>query len=161
MHDDVVRTLAATPDIVADILETLPEGAWTTKLIEDEWSLADVIGHLRAADSIWTPRILFALVHDGITLPDVDERALQDVQRAAEMDTGDQVTLYAFTRAELCGVLGALTEDAWSHAFTHEVRGAMTVIDACTLVARHEAEHLEQLRLVADALRESFEPPTQ
>src|SRR5687768_15351612 len=106
MHEALVGDLAAAPDVVIDLVESLPPGAWTES-VDDGWSLAEIVGHLRAADAIWTSRILFAVVHDGIAMPDVDERALQDVLHASGLLLGDQLTSYAFGRAELCGVLAA------------------------------------------------------
>lgn len=158
MHEPLVTELAAAPNVVADLVESLPVGLLTQSPTGEGWTITDVIGHMRAADAIWTPRILVALVHDGAPMPDVDERVLQTVMHASGLLLGDQLTSYAFGRAELCGVLDALTEDEWSHTFTHAERGHVTVIDACTVVARHEAEHLEQMRTIAAGLRASFEP---
>ena len=67
---------------------------------------------------------------------------------------GDQVKAFASGRTELCGILRAVTEPAWSHVVKHAERGAMTVIDACAALAEHEAEHLGQARLVADVERQ-------
>jgi uncharacterized damage-inducible protein DinB len=157
MHEPIIDSLAAAPGVFADLLARLPADALFDRPASEEWSIAEILGHVRAADAIWTPRILFGLVHDGVTMPDVDERALQDVLHASGLVIGDQVTAFAFGRAELCGILRALTEDEWSHVVEHAERGAMTIIDACTAMANHEAEHLGQARAVADAVTASFE----
>ncbi|HEX4906154.1 MAG TPA: DinB family protein [Acidimicrobiales bacterium] len=142
MHDDVLASLAG----VADALVALPGDAFERRPAPDEWSVAQVIGHLRAADAIWRPRILFALVHDGLPLPDVDERLLQTVLDDGGLDVAAQVLAYAFGRAELCGVLAAADGDAWSRTFVHSTFGAISVLDACQMVIGHEAEHLAQIR---------------
>ena len=142
MHDDVVDALAAMPAA----LSALPADLGDRRPSEDEWSVAEIIGHVRAADAIWRPRILFALVHDGLALPDVDERALQRVLGGGGLDLSAQVVAYAFGRAELCGVLASIDDDGWSRTFVHSTFGAITVLDACEMVIGHEAEHLAQLR---------------
>jgi hypothetical protein len=160
MHEPIIDSLAAAPDVFIELLERLPPDALFERPSLDDWSIAEILGHVRAADAIWTPRLLFALVHDGVTMPGVDERGLQDVLGASGLVIGDQVTAFAFGRAELCGILAALTEDEWSHVVEHAERGAMTIIDACAAMAKHEAEHLGQARAVADAVTTSFEPGT-
>lgn len=161
MHEDLTDALAAAPNIVADLIETITHHTATVRPNEDEWAVEEILGHIRAADLIWSQRILLALVHDGVAVPDVDERRLQEVQVAGGLLVGDQVTAWAFARAELVGVLRALTEDEWSHTCVHANRGEMTVIDCATAMARHEAEHLAQIRDTATLLLGSFEPPSQ
>lgn len=158
MHDAVVDELAANVDVIVAVVERLPRDALHEPPSADEWAIAEIIGHIRAADAIWTPRIMFALVHDGVTMPDVDERALQHVLDAADLDIGDQATSLLFARTELVGVVRALTEPEWSHTCRHGDRGEMAVIDLVMGLAGHEREHLAQLRAMADGLGESFTP---
>jgi hypothetical protein len=161
VHEDLTDALAKAPNVVADLIESITHDTAITRPADDDWAVEEIIGHLRAADMIWTQRILFALVHDGVLVPDVDERRLQEIQFAGGLIVGDQVTAWAFARAELVGVLRALTEDEWSHTCRHAVRGEMTVIDCASVIAKHEAEHLTQLRDTAARLLDTFQPKAQ
>jgi hypothetical protein len=158
MHEAIVEELAANAQEIADIVDRHSASALHARPGEDEWSIAEIIGHIRAADAIWTPRILFALVHDGITMPNVDERALQGVLDASGFNLLDQATLLAFGRGQLVGILRALTEDEWSHTCRHTTKGEMAVIDLVDGLLRHERDHLAQLRAVVAGLAESFAP---
>lgn len=158
MHDELIDDLADAAEVIADLVDSLPVDTRRRRPADDEWSVAEIVGHLRAADAIWSPRILNAIVHDGVHMPDVDERAMQAVLDAGGLGLADQVTAYAFARAELVGILRALTDDEWSHVCVHATRADMAVVDLASTLARHEAEHLEQLQRTAASLRESFEP---
>jgi uncharacterized damage-inducible protein DinB len=142
MHDDVIDALAAAPAA----LTALPADAWDRRPSPDEWSVGEVVGHLRAADAIWRPRILLTLVHDNVAWPDIDERALQSVLETGGLDVSAQVFSFAFGRAELCGALAKLDADGWSRTFVHSTFGDLTVLAACQLVIGHEADHLAQIR---------------
>lgn len=157
MHERLVDELAANAAYIADIVDRVPDDA-LRRSVGDEWSVARVIGHVRAADSIWRPRILVALVHDGATMPDVDERALQAVLDGAGLTLHDQAHAFLFDRTELVWLLRSLPDGAWSRSFLHASKGEMAVIDAVDVVARHEREHLATIHAIAQGLTESFEP---
>ena len=146
MLDDVIDALAAAPSA----LSALPPEAWERRPSPDEWSVAEVFGHLRAADAIWRPRILLTLVRDGAAWPDIDERALQTLLDVGGLDISAKVLAYAFGRAELCAALATLDADGWSRTFVHSKLGDLTVLAACEMVIGHEAEHMAQ---ILDALQ--------
>ena len=142
MHDDLIDALAAAPAA----LSSLPPEAWDRRPSPDEWSVAEVFGHLRAADAIWRPRILLTLVEDGAAWPDIDERALQTIlDGTGGLDLSAKVLAYAFGRAELCGALASLDADGWERTLVHATFGAITVYAACEMVIGHEAEHVAQI----------------
>lgn len=142
MHDLLDR-LAAGPAVIAEVVGRVDDP--TARPSPGEWSVVEIIGHIRAADAIWTPRILVALVHDGAPMPGVDERALQTLLDGAELGLDAEVALLAARRAQLVGVLRSVDDAAWQQTCVHTVHGSMTVIELCTAFADHESEHLAQL----------------
>lgn len=153
MHDDVYDGLSAADPVLAEILDTMPEESWTRAPAPGEWSIAEVIGHILAADSIWRPRILLTLVHEGVAWPDIDERALQEVLDAGSIDLRSRVWAHALARAELCYVLASLDADQWKRTFRHSKLGDLSVLAAAQMVIDHEAEHLAQLRQLRAAVQ--------
>ena len=158
MHDAAVDELVANAHLIADVVDAHPHDALHQRPAPDEWSIAEIIGHVRASDAIWTPRILVTVVHDGVTMPDVDERALQDVLHAGGLTLTDQATLFVFGRTELVGILRSLTESEWSNTCRHTTKGQMAVIDLVDVMLRHEREHATEIRAAAARLGESFAP---
>ena len=149
MHDDLIDALGHAPALMVDLTDTMSADAMRSSPAVGEWSVADIIGHIRAADAIWRTRVLLALVHDGISAPDVDERALQSVLESSGLGLAIQVTSFALGRSELVGILRALSDDEWTRTCRHATAGAMSVFDACAALEAHELEHLEQLRRAA------------
>jgi hypothetical protein len=149
MHEATLDALAIGPTVVVELLESLTPTQWDAHPVPGEWSLAEIVGHIRAADAIWTPRLYAALVHDGVTMPAIDERSLQDRMQAGGLPLPDQVRAFTLTRTELCGALRAAQDHLWSHVLWHPDQGPMTLADAATNLADHERDHLVQLRAAA------------
>jgi hypothetical protein len=149
MHDDVIDALASTPAVIIDLVESLDTDVAHRRADADDWSTAEIVGHIRAAATIWHTRLLLALVDDGVAVPDVDERALQELQASGGLELGAQVTAFALARTELTGILRSLSDAEWSRSCLHQTGGRMTIVAMCSTLESHEREHLEQLRSAA------------
>jgi hypothetical protein len=156
-RDDLLDELTVNANHLGDVVDGVADGALNGRPSDNEWSVAEIIGHVRAADAIWSQRILVALVHDGAPMPDVDERALQDLFAASGLTLTDQVSSFIFGRAELVGVLRTIDDRDWSRTVRHEARGEMAVIDCVDMLLRHEREHMEQIDAVVGELTTSFD----
>lgn len=150
--DDIVRALAATParlrDVVAragDSLDARPR--------DGAWSILDVIRHVRVSDAIVANRAYYILVRDDPPLPAFDDRRWAALLAGVDLPLRARLTEFGVRRAELAGVLRALTPDQWERAGQHEVRGRLTLRQICTGIVEHEAEHLAQLHEIVAALR--------
>jgi hypothetical protein len=145
MHDHLIDALRRAPALVAGAVASVPSGAAAART-GDEWSVAEIVGHIRAADTIWRTRAVLALVHDGVTMPDVDERALQAVQEASGLTLDDQVRVFTVQRHEIVGILSSLSEHDWARTCVHSTAGLLTMVDVCRAWEEHEREHLVQLQ---------------
>jgi hypothetical protein len=157
VHDDLLDELAANANYIGDVVDGVAEGALELRPSPDEWSVAEIIGHVRASDAIWTQRILVALVNDGARMPDVDERGLQDLLGNAGLTLIDQTSSLIFGRAELVGALRTIDDRDWSRIVRHANRGEMAVIDCVDVMLRHEREHVEHIRALVGDLTTSFD----
>jgi hypothetical protein len=156
-RDDLLDELALNADHLGDVVDGVPDGALEVRPSANEWSVAEIIGHVRAADAIWRQRILVALVHDGAPMPDVDERALQDLLAASGLTLTDQASSFIFGRAELVGLLRTIDDRDWSRTVSHAERGDMAVVDCVDVLLRHEREHMEQIDALVGELTTSFD----
>jgi hypothetical protein len=148
---DIISALEATPRWLGDASAAAGDSPAETPSAGGEWSITDIIRHLRASDAIVAPRILHVLVRPGAALAAYDEREWADLTTAAAVPIADQVTEFALRRRELVGVLRSLSQEQWALAGEHEARGMMTVAQIAASIAEHEAEHQLQVeRLLSD-----------
>ena len=112
---------------------------------DGEWTLAQVLNHVRAADAILSTRVFQVLVRVGTPLPAFDERAWGKLYGTSGVSLDDEAAHFALRRAELVAVLRSLTPEEWSHTGQHETLGLLTVADIASSIASHEYEHRLQI----------------
>lgn len=112
---------------------------------EGEWSPAEILAHLRAADDILSYRAYMMLARDNPPLPAFDERRWAEVVGYARLDPLASLRAYTLRRKELVRMLRGLAPEAWARTGQHEQRGEVTLLDIMTTLAVHEQEHCAQM----------------
>jgi uncharacterized damage-inducible protein DinB len=159
--DDLVARLGAAPAAIRRAVDSIDAATAHARPADDAWSVAEIVGHIRAADWIWRTRILHAIVADGVAAPGVDERAVQAAADLSDLSLSEQVRAFTLGRAELVGVLRRLDDATWAHHAVHEQLGSMSVRELCAALSEHEEEHLVQLAEAAATARDGSEPATE
>ncbi len=142
-NEELFAKLAATTEALRQAFSAADAGMATPR--EGEWSLADVLQHIRASDAIISTRVYQVLTRDEVPLAGFDERVWGALYGAAGIDAHTQLEQFALRRAEFVAVLRSLMPAQLSHVGQHEERGPMTVIDLCQKLADHEADHRIQI----------------
>jgi CheY-like chemotaxis protein len=152
--DSLINRIADIPNRILRTTDGWTEAELHARPATGDWSAADVLAHLRAADDILTPRIYMMLVRDNPTLVAYEERIWADVLGYAEADFGTSLQTYTLKRAELVNVLRRLTAEQWQRTGVHEHKGSLTVEQLVNEMVLHEAEHCRQI----EALRPQAAP---
>ena len=143
--NDLLTRLAAVPQTIASIFGDHSDAELTAQR-DGEWSAAEVLAHLRAADDIQAYRAYAILVRDDAPLPAFDERRWAEVVGYAALPVRETLAVYAGKRGELAAMLRRATPEQWDRTCLHETRGAVTLWDQVTNLVEHEEEHFDQLR---------------
>lgn len=150
--DDLVGRLSSVPRRIAGTIEGLSP-AELRSAPDGEWSIMEVLAHLRASDDILAYRIYCMLARDEPSLPAYDERRWAEV--AGYTQTADPrglLNVYVGRRAELVNLLRRISPAEWQRAGTHEDHGRITIAGVATYLVEHEEEHCQQIdRLVRSA----------
>lgn len=148
----ILETLGDTPTWLRTGLAHLSDQDAHAAAHAGEWSLADILAHLRASDAILAPRVFYVLIRDQPPLIGFDERAWAVVAASAHVPLATQLDAFAALRAELLGILRTLDPPAWDRAGMHETRGRLTLRQIVSDLAEHEREHRAQWELTLAAL---------
>lgn len=143
--DQIVARLAALPGRISRAV-----AGWSNERLRavpaaGEWSVADVLAHVRAADDIQSPRLLMILARDNPPLPAFDERRWAEVAGYADLDFAASLAAFTLRRAELVAALRRAAAEDWRRTGASEARGTVTLLDAARIVVEHEEEHCAQL----------------
>jgi uncharacterized damage-inducible protein DinB len=143
--DDLLQRLAGIPARINQVVAGLAEADLHQPPAPGEWSIADILAHLRASDDILAPRILMMLVRDNPPLASFDDRRWMEVTGYAQSDIRGLLQVYALRRTELVNILRRQSPADWERSGTHEERGKLTVLEVVKHLVEHEEEHCAQM----------------
>ena len=118
--DSVLNRLAAAPGKFASLLSKLEAADAIASAPEGEWSPAEVLAHLRAANDILEPRIFHVLVRDDPPLIAYDETRWREVGRYDTLPVTDSLQVMRLRRAELVRLYFQFAE-GFEEAAVHEL----------------------------------------
>jgi hypothetical protein len=146
--EQVLDSLAATPQRLALVSQKLPEAHLSTTGDPKNWSAGDILAHLRACADVWGKSILAMIAQDQPTLRYLSPRTW--LKKTDYLGQDFHRSLQAFTeqRTTLLQTLRTLDRADWSRGatFTATVKGReQTILSYAQRIAAHEHEHCEQL----------------
>lgn len=146
--EQVLSILQETPGRLTVLTEGATEAQLHTSPEPDEWSVTEILAHLRACADMWGGAIGTIVATDHPTIRTVNPTTW--IESTDYHDLGYSPSLQAFTkqRDRLLVLLGQLSKQDWSRRAT--VLGAgkplkWTVHSYADRLARHERTHWRQL----------------
>ena len=142
--EDYLATLSETPLRLAACTAGLDDACLHSPPDLDDWSLARLLAHLRAAAEVWGESIHAMLAQEQPEIPDVHPNARLKSAGYDKLEFHASLQVYAEQRQALLEALRSLPLEAWSRPAT--IRGrAHTVFSQVRRMALHEADHWEQI----------------
>lgn len=146
LHHDVLDALKSTPETLAGLLAGVGrEQARAARGGDENWSVLEVVCHLRDAEEISLQRTQAMRDQDSPQIIGYDQEALarQRDYRSADL----QAALDGFTafRQQHLAVLAALRPEQWDRAGQHNEIGRITIFEMCVHKAAHDAVHCAQI----------------
>ncbi|HLZ71341.1 MAG TPA: DinB family protein [Dehalococcoidia bacterium] len=149
MNPDEIAALLAglreTPQRLAALAGAQREEAWRRPRLAGGWSAAETLAHVRAADAIIAPRLMYIAVREEPFLAAFDDRDWMEVADYVRLPVAALVRGFVARREELLHALAWLPEQAWSRTGIHEARGPQTLHEIAAGIVAHEHEHLDQI----------------
>lgn len=154
--EQVLTLLAATPPRIAALTAGLAPAQFHTAPSRDEWSVNDVLAHLRACADMWGNCMVAMIAQDAPTLRAINPRTW--IKQTDYLEQKFQPSLRAFTkqRTALLAILKPLPQKGWLRKATVTGAGApleRTVLYYGQWLARHERPHLKQIQRIVNTMR--------
>jgi hypothetical protein len=136
--------LAGTPDHIALITRDASEEQLHHKASKQDWSVRDILAHLRACSDVWGNSIEAMLADENPMLPDVHPRHWLKQTNYLDLSFRESLMALASQRAKMLSVLRQLSFEDWGRPGVIGVR-KHTVFSQARRMAKHEAEHITQI----------------
>jgi hypothetical protein len=155
--EQVLALLAETPPRLAALTAGLAPAQLQTRSSPAEWSLNDILAHLRACADMWGGYIRTILAEDWPTFRAVNPTTWIKQTNYPELEFRRSLRAFTAQRAKLLAVLQPLPSKAWSRSAT--VTGAgkprqRTVLSYAQWLANHEQSHLRHIARLVNPLRQ-------
>lgn len=147
--------LTETPTRLAALTADLTPAQLRMAPAPDEWSMNDILAHLRACADMWGGCMARIIAEEHPTLRAINPQTW--IERTDYPTLEFQPSLRAFTtqRAELLALLETLPPEGWARAATVTGAGAVlerTVLFYARWLAGHERTHVKQIARMVAAL---------
>jgi len=124
-----------------------PQGLnWETRLHPDEWSLTEILCHLRDVDQeVNLPRLRKVLAETNPFLPGEDTDRWAEVRQYCFQDGPQALRTFIATRGELVSLLQSLSADDWQRPARHAIFGPTRLQELVSIIAAHDRVHMGQV----------------
>lgn len=124
----------------------IAEPRWTARPSNAEWSLTEVVCHLRDVEiEVHQARIRALLAEDGAFLPGVDADEWADQRSYCIQDGPQALADFLGARGETIALLEPLSPDIWERRGQHTFFGPTSLQEIVFLAVRHDRVHAEQI----------------
>lgn len=143
--DKALSLLAETSLHIAELTNGTEDSVLQGKHDKQSWSVNDILAHLRSCADLWTHSIYAMLAEKEPALPDINERKWAKITGYADAPFAESFQAFSLQRENLVRVLKALPLEAWEKSAIIFGR-KHTVFTQARRLAKHEMEHLEQIK---------------
>jgi hypothetical protein len=154
--DRVLTDLTEQPKTIAALTAGLPRARLHRAPSRDEWSINDVLAHLRSCSDMWGKYIATIIAEDHPTIRAMNPRTWIKRTNYPELEFAPSLRAFRTQRAELLAVLLLLAKASWSRGA--KVTGAgkpleVSVLDYARRLADHERTHVKQIQRIVTSPR--------
>lgn len=160
--DQVLTQLKEQPEAIAALTAGLPRVQLHRPPSLGEWSVNDVLAHLRSCADMWGKYIAMLIAEDRPTIRAMNPTTWIKSANYPELEFAPSFGAFAKQRAELLALLRPLPKAAWSRGAT--VTGAgrpreRTVLEYARWLANHERSHVRHIARIVSGVRTAASRP--
>jgi hypothetical protein len=153
---EVIETLKHMPDRVEELMTGLADPALRAWPSEGEWSIIEVVGHLRDYAQVWQKRLYMVWSLTDPFLPDYDQVASVREHNYQEADLKALLHDMRAYRAQTVELLSQAID--WTRLGQLEGVGRRSLMQFAVRIIDHEVRHLSELRERVAASRAAANP---
>jgi uncharacterized damage-inducible protein DinB len=154
---EALTRLKEQPEAIAALAAGLPRARLHRPPGSGEWSVNDVLAHLRSCADMWGKYMAMIIAEDGPTFRAMNPTTWIKSTNYPDLEFAASFRAFARQRADLLALLGPLPKSGWSRSAT--VTGAgrpreRTVLEYARWLANHERTHVKQIGRIVRELGE-------
>lgn len=129
------------------IVKSVPLSRWTKKLNDIEWSITEIICHLRDLEQeINLPRIRTILQEHQPFVAGVVTDEWAKERKYNQQNGLDALIQFITTRQEIICLLEMANQEDWERIIRHSILGPTTLREMVSFIVDHDNNHIKQLK---------------
>jgi len=153
---ELIDALKVTPDTLKGLLSNVSkEQARSAKGGDENWSVVEVICHLRDAEEFTIQRVESMRDQNNPQIIGYDQAALAHERKYNDADLNSALNAFIRYREHLVASLSALAPDDWERGGEHNENGHMTIFSYILHIVSHDAIHCAQIARQLSAIKNS------
>jgi FMN phosphatase YigB (HAD superfamily) len=149
----LLANLAGTAATMDRLGRQIPASAWVIQPSPGEWSLVEIICHLRDVETdVNLPRIRKVIQESNPFLPGKDTDPWASERQYILQDCLEALQGYLSARIELLSILENLAPDDWQRPARHAILGPSQIQELVGIIASHDRLHIQQAHQVLKTL---------
>jgi hypothetical protein len=146
LHHDLLGALTATPETLAGLLSGVSEAqARAAKGGGEDWSVIEVVCHLRDAEEVSLQRTIAMRDQDTPTIIGYDQEAYAHERDYRRADLRAALVAFIAFRGQHVAMLAALRPEQWERVGQHNEFGRISIFDMIVHKVGHDAIHCAQI----------------
>jgi hypothetical protein len=149
---ETIQWLEKTPKTVKELFVGLSEDDLSREVIEGEWSIREILTHLRDAQGVLDFRINLLIKEDN---PIIESKAVFEWAKSGSESPDNSIDIFETYHASRLKTLKALQEIAlidWWREGRHEEFGKVSIKQQVSYFTTHELTHLPQIESLVNLL---------
>lgn len=152
--DWLLKALRESGSCLLSELYGLDEEDLRWRPVEGEWCLKEIAAHARDSEELALAQFEAFTSPSERRLPAWDVEVLPEERSYQDGDIEEYVDAFRSLRREVTFALWTVSDDGWSRPAEHPYQGTVTLTEIVRELARHDLEHLWQVRRIKAQLSE-------
>jgi FMN phosphatase YigB (HAD superfamily) len=155
----LLAILIATPAALNTWLTNLSDWPWTSKPFIEEWSLTEILCHLRDVEAeVNKPRIDAVLKEENPFIQGENTDRWAEERDYRHQDGRQALADFNTFRLQNLSQLDSLVQEDWHRPARHTIFGPTDLLEIVNIIAGHDRLHLQQIKTLLDALKGESHP---
>lgn len=147
--DQALAALESVPGILNGLLEGLSEEQMDRQPRPGEWGLRETLQHFASSQDLLAGRVVRMLAEDN---PSLKSLTVSQMGGPVTLTSAQMLSAFSESRLDTVSRLKAASPDGWWRTGVHEEFGVVTVLQQASYFAKHDHNHLTQVRQILQAI---------
>jgi FMN phosphatase YigB (HAD superfamily) len=149
----ILATLRSTEAVIHEFCSRVEAASWNQRPTTGEWSLTEIICHLRDVDSeVNLPRLQKVIQESNPFVPGKDTDLWAEERHYINQDGLQAMAHFKAARRKLISLLSDLEPDSWQRPARHAIFGPTCLQEVANIIAGHDRLHIQQILQTVAAL---------